>query len=250
MDIGTSSAMAELLLQLHQEYDFTHACATDGAHEDSPSPGEVEPRSAFGVWHGAASPEAAPLAYGGALPPGSTVQDAEMRAIEACLSHVAAATAVGSARLLVLGDSLAVLTDIEAVWRSGSIRNARKRHRRAMLERILLLRRDHFEDVVFMWTPSHVGVFANQYADMVAGAFLSSDPSEPEHDLRSTLVRYQGLRGYPSASPAVEGVWDSTPWDRRVHEMVRRRASVYAALRVAGWDGDASHSKNVSLTVS
>ena len=66
-----------------------------------------------------------------------------------------------------------------------------------MLERMLLMRRDWQQRggaVVFVWTPSQKGVFANQYADAVADAYIGDEPMERHAqaaDRGATLVRYE-----------------------------------------------------------
>ena len=68
-----------------------------------------------------------------------------------------------------------------------------------VLERMLLMRRDWQRrggarpPVVFVWTPSHKGVFANQYADAVADAYIGDEPPMERHaqtaDRGATLAR-------------------------------------------------------------
>ena len=43
--------------------------------------------------------------------------------------------------VLIMGDSLGVMRDIETVWRAGTLDELRLRHRRAMVEDIVRLRR-------------------------------------------------------------------------------------------------------------
>ena len=73
------------------------------------------------MWHAASGVREA-WAYGGALSEGSSVQDAEMAAIDACVAATRARHGLGDGRprLLILSDSHAVLDDVEGAWRGGS----------------------------------------------------------------------------------------------------------------------------------
>ena len=51
--------------------------------------------------------------------------------------------------VLIMGDSLGVMRDIETVWRAGTMDELRLRHRRAMVEDIVGLRRS-MKAVVFL----------------------------------------------------------------------------------------------------
>ena len=100
----TTAAMAAMTVELHAQHDFTHACATDGGKGDGPPRGDgsqPEERTAFGLV--AYSTTDGRRALGGALPPGSTVQDAEMHALLACVRWAAdprnSDTAVSERRL-------------------------------------------------------------------------------------------------------------------------------------------------------
>ena len=117
-----TAIVAGLALQLHQEYDFTDACATDGSFLDG-EPGLRSSRAAFGVWHASRH---GVTSYGGSLPTDSTIQDAEMAAIVACLRRASRPSPPQEGegaqlpRLLVIGDSASVLQAIESAWRGGS----------------------------------------------------------------------------------------------------------------------------------
>ena len=103
------------------------------------------------------------------------MQDAEMEAIRRCLRWVAEEAVQDGGlvrrRVLVLGDSIGVLQDIEAVWRMGTAEAFRLRNRRGMMEDIIRLRRD-LGAVVFQWVRGHGGVHCNAHADMIAKACL------------------------------------------------------------------------------
>ena len=78
-------------------------------------------------------------------------------------------------RLLIVSDCLGVLISIEKAWRRGSAWSLHKGHGRSILENILMLRSEWTARggaVVFLWTPSHCGVYMNGYADMMAKAYL------------------------------------------------------------------------------
>ena len=86
-----------------------------------------------------------------------------------------------------------------------------------MLERMLLMRRDWQQRggaVVFVWKPSHKVVFANQYADAVADAYIDDEPMEQHAqaaDRGATLAHYEVWQN---------GEWSHMAGDRPLADVV------------------------------
>ena len=141
----TTAAMAAMAVRLHAQHGFTHACATDGGKGEGPprsGSGLAEERTAFGLV--AYSSATGRRALGGALPPGSTVQDAEMQAMLACVRWAAdprnGDTTVRERRLFILSDSNTQLGQVEKALRGPGPRGLRGAQRRGALEELTKLR--------------------------------------------------------------------------------------------------------------
>jgi len=174
----------------------------------------VRTRAAWGVYCGAGQ------AYGGALPSGSTVQDAEVWAVRQHLRRIVdeAGDAATERRVLMLVDSRSALDDIEGAWRAGRYSALRLRHRRGMLEDIVRCRLQ-LGAVVFLWVRGHGGIVPNAMADTVAKAYLDEPPEDARPRQTATLIRY----GVHVAGGAVA----TTPADRRPTALAERLAAAY-----------------------
>ena len=174
-----------------------------------------------------------------------------MHAIYAYLRAVVARAGQGAAgrRVLVQSDCLGVLDAIERAWRGGSPAPLRGLERGALLEAICRLRA-RLGLVVFMFTPSHVGIVPNAYADAAAKSHLSEPwegdsaqqailphvPSRPcLYAVRSDFLPDGTLR--PEGDDT-EGAW--ILWDRRLFTSGRRRVARWLHGHMAeGLSGDA-----------
>ena len=136
---------------------------------------DLPARVSFGVYsHGTRR-----RVFGGALPSGASVQDAEMVGIFVLLRDVWLQVGEGGTpgRVLILVDCHSVLVDIEWARRAGSLRALRKRNRRQLLERIVALcNSPRIQRVVFQWVRGHRGILPNQYTDAIATAHLNDAP--------------------------------------------------------------------------
>ena len=111
-------------------------------------------------------------------------------------------------RLLIISDCTAVLQEVQGAWDRASAWRLNGHHRQAILEQISLRRARWVRaggEVVFQWTPAHVGVYPNHYADVLAKAYLGRDVAgayaEGLHS-RATLVQY-GLQTSLSREPCL-----------------------------------------------
>ena len=247
LDTGKTAAILHMALTIHGREGLTDACATDGGRMGPPEAAGMGGKHSHVrvAWGAICSIQGRTtrVTMGGALPAGSSVQDAELTAIVAAVRRVlrsaraSVGTPVGERRLLLLVDSAAVLQDIETTWRAGRAEAYRLRHRRAMLEEIARSRQQ-MGGLVTLWVRGHSGVFPNSYADALATAHLDEDPVEgagsaaeggdghgcegtdgasscAERQQQATLVRYE--------VEEEDGAWWRTSADRRVGSMARRR---------------------------
>ena len=177
---GTSTAMHEtrralrLALDLHARHHFTHAAAVDGScKEDYTQNGSWRRRLAYGVNEG--MQRDGPCLWGARMHGDLEVPDAELHAIFAYLSSVVRRVGprARDTRVLIQSDCLGVLDAVEASWRAGRADGLAKRDRGATLEALCRLR-EQLGLVVFMFTPSHVGIAPNAYADAAAKAHLDA----------------------------------------------------------------------------
>ena len=226
LSTAATAAMAHMALTLHEEYRFTDACATDGSRIPRPAGARAgtvhgSARVAWGVFRGVGRTR------GGALAAGASVQDAEMEAIRRCLRWVAEEAVQDGGlvqrRVLVLGDSIGVLQDIEAVWRMGTAEAFRLRNRRGMMEDIIRLRRE-LGAVVFQWVRGHGGVHCNAHADMIAKACLDEGVEDSVGEQRATTVRYE-IRSETGGS------WAGVPADRRPLRLLETRVQRWLTLQ-------------------
>ena len=194
MNAGVTLTMARMSLTLHDTIDFTDACATDGSFAPRGEAGEG--LAAWGVWHGVGD-DGTPTAYGGALPPGSSIADAELTAIDACMLRAEASPRGTEApRLLILSDCNPGIEAVQTAEQTGSAWHLYKHHRPALLERISLRAarwRRAGGDLVIQWVCAHCGVFPNHYADVVAKAYLGrkvEDPYDGKLAREASLIAY------------------------------------------------------------
>ena len=121
MSAGATRSVAHMSLTLHEEYDFTDACATDGSFIKATA--DERSRASYGWWRGVRADGSAD-GDGGALLIGGNVQDAEMLGIAECMAtageRAEATQGLAAPRLLVISDCMAVLIAIERAWRGGS----------------------------------------------------------------------------------------------------------------------------------
>ena len=103
--------------------------------------------------------------------------DAELYAILAYLRKQAQAEGADERRCLIVSDCKPALQAVEAAWRQGRTDGLREWDRGPMLEAICEYRRQ-LEGVCFVWTPAHVGIGMNAYADMAAKAYTQRTRGE------------------------------------------------------------------------
>ena len=194
MNADVTATMARMSLTLHDTIGFTDACATDGSFAPRGEAGEG--LAAWGVWHGVGD-DGTPTAYGGALPPGSSIADAELTAIDACMLRAEASPRGTEApRLLILSDCNPAIEAVQTAEQTGSAWHLYKHHRPALLERISLRAarwRRAGGDLVIQWVCAHCGVFPNHYADVVAKAYLGrkvEDPYDGKLAREASLIAY------------------------------------------------------------
>eukprot|EP00965_Chrysotila_dentata_P003741 122424-Pleurochrysis_carterae.AAC.1 len=107
----------------------------------------------------------------GRLGDSATAAGAEFFAILAILRNVLAKQDMGhygneKARILIVSDCLSGLRTLEKIWR-GRRNKYRKLQNGAVLEAITNVR-EKLGTVIFLWTPSHVGIIPNVIADNIA----------------------------------------------------------------------------------
>merc|ERR1712086_401475 len=201
-----------MAVRLHAQHGFTHACATDGGKGDGPPRG------------------------GGALPPGSTVQDAEMQAMLACLRWAAdprsSDVAVGERRLYILSDSNTQLGQVEKALRGMGPRMLRGAHRRGALEEATRLRLT-MAKVITQFVRSHEGVRPNAHADMVAAAFMRADEADVHARRQAGLLEFRLVLNPDSG----DGV--AVPADRAVRGLVLHRMQRHVVRRLDAHGGNA-----------
>ena len=222
MNSRNSRAMAHMVVTLDEEYGFDDACAVDGSEIKSHG------TAAYGIWRGRRG-DGSIDSSGGSLPAGSNIQDAETMAIWECMrgteERIKKGRQARGPRLLIVSDCLGVLIGIERAWRRGSAWSLHKGHRRSILENILMLRSEWTARggaVVFLWTPSHCGVYMNGYADMMAKAYLGyevRERTEKRPEVQSSLIQYS-VKGRDGKDSWIEG-------DRRVADLARRQLGKY-----------------------
>ena len=128
-----------------------------------------------------------------------------------------------------MSDCKPAMEAMEAAWREGTAHGMRK-DRGALLEAICSLRAS-LGRVVTMWTPSHVGISPNAYADCAAKTHTRATVSDLTGDLaahiRSRPVIYERcVRREGESQPT----WEMA--DRRPFAEGRRRARAYVRGRL------------------
>ena len=173
-----SKSIAHMMVTLDEEYDFNDACAVDGSYLGR------KQQASYGIWRGRGK-DGRIDATSGAMPPGATIQDAEMLAILECAKgteeRLRERGDESAPRLLVLSDCMSVLWAIERGWRSANLETLQGQKRRGVLEELLLTRSRWVEKggaIVMQWVPSHEGVYANAYADATAKAGMGREVAE------------------------------------------------------------------------
>ena len=179
MDAANTKRAAAIGLALERRYGIQYAYAVDGSKDEAEAWGEHttgERAAAWGAWDGT-------TAYGGALPPGTGNQEAELYAIERVLARHTRGD-----RILIMCDCQAALALIEATWRSGRagtgspaagktgglLVEAIIRHRLRITSR----ERDGAPRgcACFIWVKAHGGgVVPNAYADAIAKSCLTAE---------------------------------------------------------------------------
>jgi len=226
----TTAAMAAMALRLHGLHAFTHACATDGGKGDGPAAdggGGTTERTSFGLV--AYSAAAGRVALGGALPPGSTVQDAEMHALLACVRWAAGPAAGGGPpedrRLYILSDSSTQLGQVEMALRSAGPRELRGVQRRGALEEFTGLR-IALGKVVTQFVRSHEGVGPNAHADTVATAFMRAPIADVLPRRAVGMLDFRLDDGGDAPAAAV-------PADRAVRQLALQRTQAWVVRHLA-----------------
>ena len=224
-----TAAMAAMALDQHAIHGFTHACATDGGKGNGPprsGADRAEERTAFGLV--AYSARTGRVALGGALPPGSTVQDAEMHALLACARWAAGPnngdSAVSARRLYILSDSSTQLGQVEKAFRGPGPRGLRGAHRRGALEEFTRLRLA-LAKVVTQFVRSHEGVGPNAHADMVATAFMRARTADVHARRQAGYLEFRLVSPGAQAGAAV-------PADRAVRGLVLQRMRRHVVRRL------------------
>jgi len=179
IDTTETKHAAAVGLAIEQRYGIQFAYAVDGSKDDVEAWGDGatgERAAAWGAWDGT-------TAYGGALPPGTGNQEAELFAVERILARHTRGD-----RVLIMCDCQAALAMAESTWQSGRIGTgspadgrtggllieAITRHRLRITSRI-----DDSKPrgcVCFVWIKAHGGgVAPNAYADAIAKSYLTAD---------------------------------------------------------------------------
>ena len=179
IDTEATKRAAAVGLAIERRYDIQYAYAVDGSKDDAEAWGANatgERAAAWGAWDGT-------TACGGALPPGTGNQEAELFAIERILARHTRGD-----RILLMCDCQAALETIEASWQSGRAGvggPASGRTGGLLIEAIVRHRLritsrkgddEHRGCVCFMWVKAHGGgVAPNAYADAIAKSCLTAD---------------------------------------------------------------------------
>ena len=225
----TTAAMAGMALQLHEQHTFTHACATDGGKAEGPDDdGDgVAEATAYGL---VAYSSTGRRVLGGRLPAGSTVQDAEMAALLACVrwatTEAEGDQPVAERRLYVLSDSATQLREAEKAYRTSSAVELRTHDRRGAREE-LTERRARLRIAIMQFVRSHEGCAPNAHADAVATAFLRGEPEETSPRREYGEVEYQVAEG-------TAGPWHAVPADRGPRSLLLKRSQDYVVRWLRG----------------
>jgi len=171
--------IAAIGLAIEHAYDIQYAYAVDGSKDEAEAWGDGatgERAAAWGAWDGI-------TAYGGALPPDTDNQEAELYAIERILARHERGD-----RILLMCDCQAALTTVDGTWQSGRVGTGSPAAGRTggLLVEAITRHRLRIESrtddsqprgcVCFLWVKAHGGgVVPNAYADAIAKSCLTAD---------------------------------------------------------------------------
>ena len=228
-----------MALAIEMQYGIDAAYAVDGsADEAAPqAAGETgEWAAAWGSWDGEE-------ARGGALPPGTTNQIAELVAMERTLARHAPGD-----RVLIMSDCQSALQLVEAAWRGGelgrlgaAVRSAGgllveaiTRHRLRLAAPGEKGRQGH---TCFMWVKAHGGGIApNAYADAAAKSHLAEPPQDvplneilPRACVYAAATRYDARGG--GAETGRKKLW-MTVADCSLRKLIAERLTVAELQRL------------------
>ena len=229
---------ARRTVALHLQEGFTDVFATDGSKSKT--------RAAYGVWEGpaqvtnerASSGETesadeveermAAGMYGGALPEGWGVTEAEMAAVVRALQIALERDEEEGPgrRVMICTDSQATMRAMETAWRKGRHTGERV-DRKGLVTTMVDLRREISREreggktrgcVRMVYTPGHRGVAPNAVADAIAKAYLGAKIDEGV--MWEMVQRSEHVRPYVYGRADGEWAWEG-PDDRRVNVQVR-----------------------------
>jgi len=179
IDTAETKHVAAAGLAIEETYGIQYAYAVDGSKDDAEAWGAGatgERAAAWGAWDGV-------TAYGGALPPGTGNQEAELYAIERILSRHKRGD-----RILIMCDCQAALKTLDGTWQSGRVGTgspAAGRTGGLLVEAItrhrlrISSRTDDAQPrgcVCFLWVKAHGGgIVPNAYADAIAKSCLTAE---------------------------------------------------------------------------
>ena len=171
--------IAAIGLAIEHAYDIQYAYAVDGSKDEAEAWGDGatgERAAAWGAWDGI-------TAYGGALPPDTGNQEAELYAIERILARHERGD-----RILLMCDCQAALTTVDGTWQSGRVGTGSPAAGRTggLLVEAITRHRLRIESrtddsqprgcVCFLWVKAHGGgIVPNAYADAIAKSCLTAD---------------------------------------------------------------------------
>ena len=180
---ATKHVMA-MAMAIEKCYGLDVVYAVDGSADEAAARGEGEvgrKAASWGAWDGR-------QAHGGALPPGTGNQMAELVAMERVLAKHEAGD-----RVLVMGDCQSALQMVETAWRCGELGMHAAMEGRLGGAVIELITRHRLRIagategggagkggfVCFMWVKAHGGGIApNAYADCCAKSHLAEEPRD------------------------------------------------------------------------
>lgn len=211
INLEATKHVAALGLAVEQSYGIDYAYAVDGSVDmaEPRGAGETGARAAaWGSWDGR-------VARGGALPPGTGNQEAELFAIERTLAQHARGD-----RVLIFCDCQSAMRMVDAAWRCGTlgVRGAMAGRVGGLLVEAITRHRlrmaSESEDgrgrqggVTFLWVKAHGGgVAPNAYADAIAKSHLAEPISAAEVD--APFEQLPRACVYAAAPSTVPGMWE------------------------------------------
>ena len=229
---------ARRTVALHLQEGFTDVFATDGSKSKT--------RAAYGVWEGPAQVKderagsgetesadeveerMAAGMYGGALPEGWGVTEAEMAAVIRALQIALERDEEEGPgrRVMICTDSQATMRAMETAWRKGRHTGERV-DRKGLVTTMVDLRREISREreagqargcVRMVYTPGHRGIAPNAVADAIAKAYLGAKIDEGV--MWEMVQRAEHVRPYVYGKADGEWAWHG-PDDRRVNVQVR-----------------------------